>query len=271
MKIHRRSILLAAAAVATPSLRAQSKGWPAKSLRIVVPYPPGGSSDIIARAISQPLSEALRQSVIVDNKPGANGNLGADLVAKSPPDGYTLLLCDVGALAISPSVYTRLQFDPSKDLRGVTMLAYSPHLLVVHPSVQASNLKELVALSKQKDLNFAVSATGGAPHLAGVALERASGARWQYVPYKGGIAGDPGHDRRADPGHDERHAGHAAACAKRQAESPGCLQALAHALDRRRSDHRRARRPRFRIGHLARRAGGQRHARRAWCSNSTPN
>ena len=186
MKIHRRAILLAAAAVATPSLRAQSKGWPTKSLRIVVPYPPGGSSDIIARAISQPLSEALRQSVIVDNKPGANGNLGADLVAKSPPDGYTLLLCDVGALAISPSIYTRLQFDPSKDLRGVTMLAYSPHLLVVHPSVQASSLKELVALSKQKDLNFAVSATGGAPHLAGVALERASGARWQYVPYKGG-------------------------------------------------------------------------------------
>src|SRR5688572_1718928 len=187
MKIQRRAILLAAAAVATPSLRAQSTGWPAKSLRIVVPYPPGGSSDIIARAISQPLSEALRQSVIVENKPGANGNLGADMVAKSPADGYTMLLCDTGALAISPSVYTRLQFDPSKDLRGVTMLAYSPHLLVVHPSVPASNLKELVALSKTKDLNFAVTATGSAPHLAGVALERAVNARWQYVPYKGGI------------------------------------------------------------------------------------
>jgi tripartite-type tricarboxylate transporter receptor subunit TctC len=186
MNIPRRAILLAAAAVAAPSVRAQPN-WPAKPLRIVVPYPPGGSSDIIARAISQPLSEALRQPVIVENKPGANGNLGADLVAKSAPDGYTMLLCDTGALAISPSVYTRLQFDPSKDLRGVTMLAYSPHLLVVHPSVQASSLKELVALSKQKDLNFAVTATGSAPHLAGVALERASGARWQYVPYKGGV------------------------------------------------------------------------------------
>jgi len=96
-------------------------------------------------------------------------------------------LCDVGALAISPSVYTKLPFDPSKDLRGVTMLAYSPHLLVVHPSVQANNLKELVALSKKSDLNFAVTATGSAPHLAGVAVERASGARWQYVPYKGGV------------------------------------------------------------------------------------
>jgi tripartite-type tricarboxylate transporter receptor subunit TctC len=109
------------------------------------------------------------------------------MVAKSAPDGYTMLLCDTGALGISPAVYTKLPFDPSKDLRGVTMLAYSPHLLVVHPSVPANSLKELVALSKQKDLNFAVTATGSAPHLAGVALERASGARWQYVPYKGGV------------------------------------------------------------------------------------
>ncbi len=161
--------------------------WPSKPLRIVVPYPPGGSSDIIARSISQPLSEALKQTVIIDNKPGANGNLGADFVAKSAPDGYTMLLCDVGALAISPSVYTRLSFDPSKDLAGVTMLAYSPHLLVVHPSVKANSLQELVALSKTSDLNFAVTATGSAPHLAGVALERASGAKWQYVPYKGGV------------------------------------------------------------------------------------
>ena len=152
-----------------------------------MPYPPGGSSDIIARAISQPLSEALKQPVIIDNKPGANGNLGADFVAKSAPDGYTLLLCDVGALAISPSIYTKLAFDPSKDLRGVTMLAYSPHLLVVHPSVKANNLQELVALSKTSDLNFAVTATGSAPHLAGVAVERATGAKWVYVPYKGGV------------------------------------------------------------------------------------
>ena len=165
---------------------AQGRSWPSKPLRIVVPYPPGGSSDIIARAISQPLAEALGQSVIVENSAGANGNLGADLVAKSAPDGHTMLLCDTGALAISPSVYTKLAFDPSKDLRGVTMLAYSPHMLVVHPSVPANNLGELVALSQKSDLNFAVSATGGAPHLAGVAVQRASQARWTYVPYKGG-------------------------------------------------------------------------------------
>ena len=166
---------------------AADAAWPSKPIKIIVPYPPGGSSDIIARSISQPLSEALKQTVLVENRSGANGNLGADFVAKSAPDGYTLLLCDVGALAISPSVYAKLAFDPSKDLSGVTMLAYSPHLLVVHPSVPANNLKELVALSKKSDLNFAVTATGSAPHLAGVALERAVGTRWQYVPYKGGV------------------------------------------------------------------------------------
>ena len=192
MSIARRRLVgsacLATLALAAPLAAMAQAAWqPTKPIKLIVPYPPGGSSDIIARAISQPLSEALKQPVIVENRPGANGNLGADFVAKSSPDGYTLLLCDVGALAISPSIYTKLPFDPSKDLRGVTMLAYSPHLLVVHPSVKANNLKELIALSKTSDLNFAVTATGSAPHLAGVALERASGAKWTYVPYKGGV------------------------------------------------------------------------------------
>ena len=180
-----RTLLLAAALVPCPAAFAQD--WPAnKPIRIVVPYTPGGSSDIIARAISQPLADALKTTVVVENKPGANGNTGTDLVAKSPADGYTLLLCDVGALAITSSVYNKLPFDPSKDLRGIGMLAYSPHLLVVHPSVPANNLKELVALSKTSKLNFAVTAMGSAPHMAGVAVERASGAKWEYIPYKGG-------------------------------------------------------------------------------------
>ncbi|MBE7369297.1 Bug family tripartite tricarboxylate transporter substrate binding protein [Ramlibacter pallidus] len=187
MTLTRRHALAAtAAAVAAPSLFAQ-QAWPTKTVRIVVPYPPGGSSDIIARSIQNLLQDSLKQTVIVENKAGANGNLGTDFVAKSAPDGHTFVLCDVGALAITPSVYTKLAFDPSRDLRGVTMLAYSPHLLVVHPSVPANNLKELVALSKTRDLNFAVTATGSAPHLAGVALQRAVNARWEYVPYKGGI------------------------------------------------------------------------------------
>jgi tripartite-type tricarboxylate transporter receptor subunit TctC len=184
----RRQVLKAAALAATvsPAFVGAQSAWPNKPIRIVVPYPPGGSSDIIARAVSQPLAEALKATVIVENRAGANGNLGAELVAKGPADGYSILLCDTGALAISPSVYTKLAFDPAKDLRGVTMLAYSPHLLVVHPSVPANNLKELVELSHKKPLNFAVSAVGSAPHLAGVAVERASKAKWQYVPYKGG-------------------------------------------------------------------------------------
>ena len=177
---------LAALAAATLAPSALAQAWPSKPLHIIVPYPPGGSSDIIARAISKPLSEALKQPVVVENKPGANGNTGTDFVAKSAPDGYTMVLCDVGALAITASVYSKLPFDPSKDLRGVTMLAYSPHLLVVHPSVPANNLAELVALSHQQPLNFAVTAIGSAPHLAGVAVEKATGAKWTYIPYKGG-------------------------------------------------------------------------------------
>ena len=143
MAINRRTLIGSAlgSGLAVGACSAQAQAWPVRQIRLVVPYSPGGSSDIIARAIAQPLSEALKQTVIVDNKVGANGNLGADFVAKSKPDGYTLLLCDTGSLSISPSVYTRLAFDPSKDLRGVTMLAYSPHLLVVHPSVPANNLK----------------------------------------------------------------------------------------------------------------------------------
>jgi tripartite-type tricarboxylate transporter receptor subunit TctC len=177
--------LLALAATGLAAAQGAAPAWPKQTIRIIVPYGPGGSSDIIARAISQPLSDALKQTVVVENKPGANGNTGTDFVAKST-DGHTLLLCDTGALAISPSVYTKLPFDPSKDLRGVTMLAYSPHLLVVHPSVPANNLAELVALSKKQKLNFAVTALGSAPHLAGIAVEKATNADWTYIPYKGG-------------------------------------------------------------------------------------
>ncbi|OZI39924.1 ABC transporter substrate-binding protein [Bordetella genomosp. 5] len=165
---------------------ADAAKWPTRPVRIIVPYPPGGSSDIIARLVAPRLSEALGQTVVVENKPGANGNLGAGLVVQSNDDGHTVLLCDVGALAISPSVYTKLSFDPSKDLRAVSMLAYSPHVLAVHPDVPARTVPELVELSKKQRLNFAVTAIGSAPHLAAVAVQQATGAQWEYVPYKGG-------------------------------------------------------------------------------------
>jgi tripartite-type tricarboxylate transporter receptor subunit TctC len=183
-RLRRSLALLLCIAGIAPVAFAQA--WPAKTIRIIVPYTPGGSSDIIARSISEQLAAALKTTVIVENKPGANGNTGTDLVAKSQPDGYTILLCDVGALAITSSVYVKLPFDPAKDLRGITMLAYSPHLLVVHPSVPANNLKELVALSQKTKLNFAVTAIGSAPHLAAIAVEKATHARWEYIPYKGG-------------------------------------------------------------------------------------
>jgi tripartite-type tricarboxylate transporter receptor subunit TctC len=181
-----RALALAACALVVPSLHAQP--WPQKPVRVIVPYPAGGTSDILARTVSPRLSEAWGQPVVVENKPGANGNVGAEFVAKSAPDGYTILLADVGAIAISPSVYTTLPFDPTKDFAPVTMVAYSPHILVVHPSVPVSSVKDLIEYSKAQKgkLNYAASSVGSAPHLAGVDFAARTGTQWAYIPYKGG-------------------------------------------------------------------------------------
>ena len=170
------------------ALAAQAQPYPSKPIRIIVPYAAGGTSDILARQIGPKLSEAWGQPVVVENKPGANGNVGADSVAKSAPDGYTLLLTDLGGLVISPSVYPQLPFNPSRDFSPVVMVSYSPHVLAVHPSVKASSVKELVALAKSQPgkLNFAVSGIGGAPQLAGIEFAQRMGLQWTYIPYKGG-------------------------------------------------------------------------------------
>jgi tripartite-type tricarboxylate transporter receptor subunit TctC len=167
---------------------ALAQAWPARPIKIIVPYPAGGTSDILARALGPGLQAALGQPIVVENKPGATGNVGADFVAKSPPDGYTLLLADIGSLAISPSVFTTLPFEPVKDFAPVIMVAYSPHLLVVHPSVTAKDARELVAQAKARpdSFNFAVSGIGGANHLAGIDFAQRAGLKWTYVPYKGG-------------------------------------------------------------------------------------
>ncbi len=182
MKRFLAAILLAVAGAAA------AQSWPSKPLKIIVPYPPGGTSDILARAIGPGLTAALGQAVVIENKAGATGNLGADFVAKSPADGYTLLLADIGSLAISPSVLPTLPFEPVRDFAPVVMVAYSPHLLVVHPSVAAKDAKELVALAKAKpdSFNFAVSGIGGANHLAGIDFAQRAGIKWAYIPYKGG-------------------------------------------------------------------------------------
>ncbi|MGH8691695.1 MAG: Bug family tripartite tricarboxylate transporter substrate binding protein [Burkholderiales bacterium] len=162
--------------------------YPGKPIRIVVPYAAGGTSDILARQIGPKLTEAWGQPAIVENKPGANGNVGADFVAKSAPDGYTLLLTDLGGLVISASVYPKLPFNPSKDFSPVVMVSYSPHVLAVNPEVQVKNVKELIAMAKAYPgkLNFAVSGIGGAPHLAGIEFAQRMGLDWIYIPYKGG-------------------------------------------------------------------------------------
>jgi len=180
--------ILAALFAAAVASAAFAQAWPTKPIRFIVPYPPGGTSDILARTIGEKLGTALGQTIVVENKPGANGNVGADYVAKASPDGYTFLRADIGAIAISPSVYPSLPFDPVKNFTPVTMVAYSPHILVVHPSVPAKSVAELVALAKSKPgkLNYAASSTGSAPHLAGVEFAQRAKIDWNYIPYKGG-------------------------------------------------------------------------------------
>jgi tripartite-type tricarboxylate transporter receptor subunit TctC len=167
---------------------AQAQTYPSKPIRLIVPYAAGGTSDILARQIGPRLAEAWSQPVVVENKPGANGNVGADFVAKSLPDGYTLLLTDLGGLVISASVYAKLAFDPSKDFSPVAMVSYSPHVLAVHPSIPAKNVKALIELAKAQSgkLNFAISGIGGAPQLAGIEFAQRTGVQWTYIPYKGG-------------------------------------------------------------------------------------
>jgi tripartite-type tricarboxylate transporter receptor subunit TctC len=167
---------------------AAAQSYPSKPIRVVVPYAAGGTSDILARQIGPKLTEAWGQPVVVENKPGANGNVGADFVAKSAPDGYTLLLTDLGGLVISASVYPKLPFNPSKDFTPVVMVSYSPHVLAVNPAVQVKDVKELIAMAKAYPgkLNFAVSGIGGAPHLAGIEFAQRMGLDWTYIPYKGG-------------------------------------------------------------------------------------
>ena len=182
--------IAAALALVVAAGAAFAQAYPAKPIRIIVPFAAGGTSDILARAIGPKLTAAWGQPVVIENKAGANGNVGAEFVVRSAPDGYTMLLSDVGALAISPSVYPSLPFDPIKDFAPVIMISYSPHVLAVHPSVPANSIKELIAFAKANPgkLNFANSGTGGAPHLAGVDFAQRADIKWTYIQYKGGSA-----------------------------------------------------------------------------------
>ena len=162
--------------------------YPNRPIRIVVPFPPGGTSDILTRLIGAKVTANWGQQIIADNRTGANGNIAAEFVARSAPDGYTLMLTDLGNLSISQSLY-KLTFDVLRDFQQVTTVSYSPHLLTVHPSVPVKTVKELIALAKANPgkLNYATG-LGSAPHLAGLMFARRTGINWVYVPTRGGAS-----------------------------------------------------------------------------------
>jgi tripartite-type tricarboxylate transporter receptor subunit TctC len=166
---------------------APAQGYPAKPIHFIVPYPAGGPLDTVARLLGAKLSESTKQPVVVDNKPGAGGNIGADFVAKSPPDGYTILMGAVATHAINPTLYASIPYDPVRDFIPVTQVASTPNVLVVNPSVPASNVREFIAYAKANPgkLNFGSGSTGSAGHLAGELFDTLAGVKMVHVPYKG--------------------------------------------------------------------------------------
>jgi tripartite-type tricarboxylate transporter receptor subunit TctC len=184
-----RNVLYAVAAslLAIVAGAAHAQIWPTKPITLVVTYPAGGGADTMARLIAPKLGEALGQPVIIENKPGASGQIGASAVAKAAPDGYTLML-DASSFAVNPALFPRLPYDSDKAFRPVGVIALFPNVLLVNPSVPAASVKELVALAKAKKngVSYASSGNGSAQHLAGAMFESAAGVDMLHVPYKGG-------------------------------------------------------------------------------------
>ena len=161
--------------------------YPSKPVRMVVPFPAGGATDIVGRLIAQKLTESWGQQVIVDNRGGAGGTIGSDIAAKSPPDGYTLLIGTSSTHAVAPSLYTKLAYDAVRDFAPVTLIANATILLAVHPSLPAKNVRDLIALAKRQPnaLSFASSGNGGISHLVGEQFKALAGVQMLHVPYKG--------------------------------------------------------------------------------------
>ena len=185
----RRLVLALAAAAACSSSFAQT--WPAKPIRLVVPFPAGGGTDIIGREVTQRITEATKWAFIVDNKPGSGGNIGIDNVAKSPADGYSLVLGQTSNLAINPSLYAKLPYDPLKDLTPITKVASAPLTLVVATDSPYKTLADIVAASKAKpgSINFATSGNGTVAHLATEMFQKEAGVKMTHIPYKGASQG----------------------------------------------------------------------------------
>ena len=188
MKPTRRAGLLAAIALATAAwLPAQAQdSYPSKPIRLIVPFVPGGVTDSSGRLIADVLGKRLGQQVIVDNKPGASGNIGTAQAAQAPADGYTLLLAFDGTMVINPHVFAKVPFDTLKDFAPVGKIGNATLILVANPAVPAKTLQEVIALSKTKPMPYGTSGIGGTPHIAGEMLAQRTGARLEHVPYKGG-------------------------------------------------------------------------------------
>ena len=183
-----RTLCVGGLSVSAAAATATAEVYPERPIRILVGFAPGGGTDTTARAIGQRLAAALGQPVVVDNRPGAAGNIAADIVAKSDPDGYTLLMGTIAALAINPTLFGNLPFDPVRDFAPITQAVNSTNVLVVHPGVQAAGVKELITLAKAAPgkLLYGSSGIGGAGHLAGELFSALAGVRMTHVPYKGG-------------------------------------------------------------------------------------
>ncbi len=179
-----RTTVLLLASVCAGAL---AQTWPAKSIRFVSPYAPGGGSDILARSIGQKLSENLGVSVVIDNRPGAGGVIGTEIVTKSPPDGYTLMLGTPAPITVAPSLLKKMPYDPLRDLTPITLVSIVPAVLAVHPSVPAKSVKDLVALAKARpgQMTYSSSGNGGTAHLAGLMLQTMAGIDIIHVPYRG--------------------------------------------------------------------------------------
>ena len=167
---------------------AYAQNYPVRPIRFVVPYGAGGAGDIFARTIGQKLADAMGQAVVVDNRGGANGIIGTDLVAKAPPDGYTIVMANSAPFVLNPSLYSKLPYDAVRDFAPVTQGTYYGYVLVVHPSVAAKSVRELLALSRTKPIPFGSSGVGGANHLAGELFSMMTGVKFTHVPYGRGGA-----------------------------------------------------------------------------------
>jgi tripartite-type tricarboxylate transporter receptor subunit TctC len=187
----RASALLTIAAgfavVVTAPCTARAQNYPGKPVRIVVPFAPGGTTDILARLIGQRLSEPLRYPVVIDNRPGANGALGTDMVAKSAPDGYTIVMGYLGSLAINPHLYSKLPYDPLRDFAPITLVASTTQAIVMHPSLPVNSTRDLIALGKRRpgQISYASAGIGAPSHLAGELFKMMAGVDLIHVPYKG--------------------------------------------------------------------------------------